>query len=128
MSLLVRHFPPLLIATTFTFGGLMPLWNAEGAILEFGLPMRIAMNPSAQAVMKVSSARVTAIGLALWAFYLQGQFTAVDTILTTLGWIGIVDGYVCWKEDVPRSAFVRSISGALFATWGWFGMTSAMVE
>ena len=128
MPLLIRHAPPLLIATTFTFGGLIPLWNAERAMLEFGLPMRVAMNPSAQSVMIVSSARVTAIGLALWTFYFKGQFTAVDTILTTLGWIGIVDGYVCWKENVPRSALVRSVSGALFAGWGWFGMTSAMAE
>jgi hypothetical protein len=46
----LRHVPPLLVATALTFGGLMPFFNAEDAILEFGLPKRIASpnqhNPS----------------------------------------------------------------------------------
>ena len=119
------HISPLLVATALTFGGLIPFYNAEYAISEFGLPPRIAKSNSAQSVMIVSSARVTAIGLAMFTFYYRGQHEAVDTILTILGYVGLVDGYVCWYEDVPRRALFRASSGILIATWGWFGLTAA---
>ncbi len=120
----LRHIPPLLVATALTFGGLMPFFNAEYAILEFGLPKRIAMSKPAQSIMIVSSARTTAIGLALFTFYFQKEFVAVDTMLAILGYVGLVDGYVCWLEDVPYQAVFRTISGALIAAWGWFGTTA----
>lgn len=120
----LRHGPPLLVATALTFGGLMPFFNAEYAILEFGLPHRIAISKPAQSIMIVSSARITAIGLALFTFYFQQQFAAVDTILLILGYVGLVDGYVCWQEKVPNRAIFRATSGLLIALWGWFGMTT----
>lgn len=120
----LRHILPLLVSTALTLGGLMTFFNAEDAILEFGLPKRIAVSKPAQSVMIVSSARITAIGLALITFYLQGNLHAVDTILVTLGHVGLVDGYVCWREDVPNKAVFRTVSGLLIAAWGWFGMTA----
>jgi len=117
------HIPPLLVATALTFGGTMPFFNAEYAILEFGLPKRIAISKPAQSIMILSSARITAIGLALFTFYFQENFAEVDTLLSVLGYVGLVDGYVCWLEGVPNKAIFRFMSGVLIAAWGWFGMT-----
>lgn len=119
----LRHIPPLLVAAALTFGGLMPFFNAEYAILEFGLPKRVAVSKPAQSIMIVSSARITAIGIALFTFYLQGHLEALDTILLILGYVGLVDGYVCWLEGVPGKATFRTLSGTLIAAWGWYGMT-----
>jgi hypothetical protein len=102
----------------------MPFFNAKAAILEFGLPQRIAISNPAQSIMIVSSARISAIGLALFTFYFQEKFEAVDTILFILGYVGLVDGYVCWRESVPGKAVFRASSGGLIAAWGWFGMTA----
>lgn len=102
----------------------MPFFNAEYAILEFGLPQRIAISKPAQSIMIVSSARITAIGLAMFIFYWQENFAAVDTIMTTLGYVGLVDGYVCWREGVPSKTVSRAGSGLFFAVWGWLGMTA----
>lgn len=123
-SFAINHIPPLLVASALTFGGLIPYINAEYAILEFGLPPRVATSRPAQSVITVSSARITAIGLAMFAFSLQGHFEAVVTILVTLGYVGLVDGYVCWKEEVPRKEVLRALSGLAIATWGWFGITA----
>lgn len=125
LNFALLHIPPLLVATALTFGGLMPFFNAEYAILEFGLPSRVAISKPAQSIMIVSSARITAIGMALFTFYLQGHLEAVDTILFILGYVGLVDGYVCWREDVPRKAVFRTLSGVAIAAWGWFGLTAA---
>ncbi len=102
----------------------MPFFNAEYAIQEFGLPKRVAISKPAQSIMIVSSARITAIGLALFTFYFQGKLAAVDTMLTVLGYVGLVDGYVCWMENVPGKAVFRTVSGVLISAWGWFGMTA----
>ena len=73
--------------------------------------------------MIVSSARITAIGIALFTFYFQGKLEAVDTILLILGCVGLVDGYVCWLQGVTGKAIFRTLSGTLIAAWGWYGMT-----
>jgi hypothetical protein len=101
----------------------MPFLNAEYAILEFGLPERIAVSKPAQSVMILSSGRITTLGLALFTFYFQRKLAAVDTILLLLGYVGLVDGYVCWLEGVPNKAIFRLASGLAIAAWGWFGMT-----
>ncbi|KAK2736780.1 hypothetical protein FQN57_000552 [Myotisia sp. PD_48] len=119
----MRHLPPLLVATATTFGGLMPYFNAESAILEFGLPQRIAISKPAQAIMITSSARITTIGLVLFTFYFQNKLAEVDTVLSLLGYIGLADGYVCWREGVPKKAAFRAVSGLLIAAWGWFGLS-----
>jgi hypothetical protein len=107
----IRHIPPLFCATAATFGGFVPLFNAEYAIRGMGLPQRISVSKPAQAIMIIGMARITAIGLALFTFYFQGKFEAVDTVMTTIGYVGLVDGYVCWKEGVPEKAVFRASSG-----------------
>ncbi|EZG06236.1 hypothetical protein H106_04021 [Trichophyton rubrum CBS 735.88] len=118
------HIPPLFVATATTFGGLMPFWNAAYAIEEFGLPKRIAVSKEAQAIMITASGRTTALGLALFTFYSQNKLREVNTIMFILGYLGLVDGYVCWREGVPGKAVFRTVSGLLIAAWGWFSMTS----
>ena len=125
LGIALAHIPFLFVASALTFGGLMPFFNAEYSILEFGLPPRVATSKPAQSIMIVSSARITAIGLALFTFFFRGQLEVVDTILVTLAYVGLVDGYVCWLEGVPRQAIFRTLSGILIAAWGWFGMTAA---
>ncbi|KAF7508629.1 hypothetical protein GJ744_009021 [Endocarpon pusillum] len=103
-NLTLRQVPPFFVATALTFGELMPFFNAEYAILEFGLPERIAIFKAAQSIMIISSASITAIGVSIFTFCLQEKFAAVDTILAILGYVGSVDGYVCGLEDVPSNA------------------------
>jgi hypothetical protein len=40
-----------------------------------------------------------------------------------MAYVGIADGYVCWKEGVPGKAIFRMASTFFFAGWGAFGMT-----
>lgn len=104
----------------------MPFFNAEYAIREFGLPQRIAVSKPAQSIMILSPARITTIGLALFTFYFQEKLEVVDTVLVLLGYVGLVDGYVCWLEGVPGKAVFRLASGLAIAAWGWFGMTEGV--
>ncbi|KIW89011.1 uncharacterized protein Z519_10496 [Cladophialophora bantiana CBS 173.52] len=77
------HAPVLLVATCLTFGGRIPFWNPHVAILEFGLPERIATSEPTHASFVISRARVSALEMAIWVFNLQGKLAAVDTILGT---------------------------------------------
>ena len=121
----LRHIPTLFVATTTTFGGLIPFYNAEYAIKELGLPKRIAVSREAHPVMILSSARITALGALMFVFYFQGKLAEVDIIMLVMGaYLGPVDGYVCWREGVPDKAVFRFVSGLLIAAWGWFGMTA----
>jgi len=103
----------------------MPFYNAEYAIEELGLPKRIAVSKEAHPIMILSSARLTALGALMFVFYFQDKLPEVDTIMIVMGgYLGAVDGYVCWCEGVPNKAVFRSVSGLLIAAWGWFGMTA----
>ena len=51
--------------------------------------------------MVTGSARITAIGIAIFTFYFQRKFEAVDTVMTIIGYVGLVDGCVWWREGVP---------------------------
>ncbi|EXJ67066.1 uncharacterized protein A1O5_09712 [Cladophialophora psammophila CBS 110553] len=118
------HAPVLLVATCLTFGGMIPFWNPHGAILEFGLPERIAISEPAHTSFIISGARVSALGMAIWVFYLQGKLAAVDTILALLLYVGGADAYVCWQEGVPMSAIFRAVSGIVIGGWGMLGLTA----
>ncbi|KAJ7658423.1 hypothetical protein B0H17DRAFT_1097056 [Mycena rosella] len=58
--------------------------------------------------MILSSARITALGLAMFVLYFQGNLGAVDTVMALLRYVGAVDGYVCWMEEVPDKALFRA--------------------
>ena len=85
----LHHIPGLFVAFTQTFGGPPSFFNPKWCIEKYGLPDSIADSKPAQTMMVVSSARMTAIGLALFTFHFQGDYAAVDTMLVCLG------GYVC---------------------------------
>ncbi|KPM43183.1 hypothetical protein AK830_g3368 [Neonectria ditissima] len=118
------HIPPLFVATTFTFGGMLPFWKPARAIREFGLPERIATSPEAHTCFAVYGSRMSMFGIAIYTFYLRGDFRSLDTILTLLAVAGSVDGYLCWKEGVPGIALFRVVSGLLLGGYGYFGLTS----
>ncbi|KAH0489341.1 hypothetical protein TgHK011_009774 [Trichoderma gracile] len=119
-----RHVIPLLVASATTFGGLWPFWSPKNAMLEFGLPERIAASPAAHPVMVLCSARTTALGMLMFVFYRQEKFAAVDTVMAVMGaYLGLVDGYVCWKEEMPGKAVFRCVSGMMIAAWGLAGLT-----
>ncbi|CAO2656024.1 Nn.00g048270.m01.CDS01 [Neocucurbitaria sp. VM-36] len=125
MYFTLNHVPSLFVATALTFGGMIPIFNAEYAIREMGIPQRIAKSKEAQTIMIPGMGRTTTIGLALWTFYLQGKFEVVDTLMFLLGsYIGAIDAYVCPKESVPDKAGLRGLSGLAIATYGWLGMTT----
>ena len=122
----IRHIPGLFVAATQAFGGPLPLPNANWArwpILEFGLPERIATSQPAQAIMMISGARTSVIGLAMLIFHYQQKWAEFDLMMLLLGsLVGLIDGYVCWAEGVPGRAVFRATSGAVIAAWGWFGL------
>ncbi|KAF2798165.1 hypothetical protein K505DRAFT_322103 [Melanomma pulvis-pyrius CBS 109.77] len=120
-----RHIFPLFIATTITFGGAMPFWaGPERAIIAFGLPERTSVSKPAHALIITQSARVSALGVALWGMYLGGHFEAMDMLFASLGYVGLVDTYVCWKEGMAGKAVFRAVSTAPIAIWGLLGMTA----
>lgn len=118
----LRHITSLFVATALTLGGLLPFFSAEYTIRESKLPERPTVSQPAQSIMILLLARGTAIGLALFASYFQGKYRAVDTVMATLGYVGLIDGYVCWNERVPGKAVFREMSGAVIAGWGLFGL------
>ncbi|ETS73550.1 hypothetical protein PFICI_14496 [Pestalotiopsis fici W106-1] len=124
-QLQIRHVPALFVATTMTFGGIWSFFDARRAMLEFGLPDRIASTPGAASVMLINNARTTAFGLCMYAFYIRGQLAACDTILAILGaYAGLVDSYVVWTEGNPRKAVFRLVSSGLLSAAGFAGLTA----
>jgi hypothetical protein len=111
-----RHIVPLFVASATTFGGLWPFWAPRDAMLEFGLPARIADSPT--------SARTTALGLLMLIFYQQRKLAEVDVVMSVMGaYLGVVDGYVCWKEGMPNKAVFRCVSSMVIAGCGMVGLT-----
>ncbi|KAH6879456.1 hypothetical protein B0T10DRAFT_496474 [Thelonectria olida] len=117
------HIPPLFVATTFTLGGLLPLWKPVRAIREFGLPDRIATCREAQTCFAVYGSRMSMFGIAIYTFYLRGEVSALDTILAILPVAGVVDGYLCWREGVPGVGLFRFVSSLVLGGYGYFGLT-----
>jgi hypothetical protein len=121
----LRHLPPLLLASTWTVGGLMSFTHGpEQAILTYGLSQEIASSKAAWPLIKIEGSRVTTIGLAIWGIYLGGHLEAMDTLLACVGWMAVIDGVVCAKEGAPGSAKMRATYQSVVALWGLLGMTS----
>ncbi|KAH7160666.1 hypothetical protein EDB81DRAFT_782735 [Dactylonectria macrodidyma] len=118
------HIPPLFIATAFTFGGLLPFWNPSRAIREYGLPDRIATSRDAHTCFAIYGSRTSIFGVALWTFYLRGDFKALDTLMGLLVGAGAFDGYLCWKEGVPGRGLFRFLSSVVVGGWGLLGLSS----
>lgn len=121
----MRHVPTLFAATMMTFGGMWTYFDPRSAMLEFGLPDRIAATPAAAAVMHINNARTTVIGMSLYTLYFRHQLAACDTILAILGaYAGLVDSYVVWREGNPRKAAFRLASSWLLSAAGFSGWTA----
>lgn len=91
-----RHIPALFTATVMTFGEMWLYLDERAAILEFGLPNRIASIPSAAAVrMHTNNERTAVLSMRIYALHFLGSFITCDTILTILSaCAGAVDSYV----------------------------------
>lgn len=121
----LRHVPTLFTATAMTFGGMWTYFDPRGAMLEFGLPDRIAATPAATAVMHINNARTTVLGMCLYTLYFRRQLAACDIILAILGaYAGVVDSYVVWKEGNPRKAAFRLTCSWLLSAVGFSGWTA----
>ncbi|KAI0161878.1 hypothetical protein GGR52DRAFT_143785 [Hypoxylon sp. FL1284] len=120
-----RHIPTLFTATVMTFGGMWSYLDPRAAMLEFGLPERIASTPAAAAVMHINNARTTVVGMCLYTLYFRRQLSACDTILAILcAYAGLVDSYVVWREGNPRKAAFRLVSSGLLSAAGFAGWTA----
>lgn len=120
-----RHIPALIAGTTMAFGGMWPILNARAAMLEFGLPARIADVPAARPVMVIGTVRTTCLGALMLYFYARGQWDVLDTFMAVTGtYAGLVDSWVLWREGQSRQAAFRLISSGLFSACGFAGLTA----
>ena len=120
-----RHIPSLFLGIHIAIGGLMPWTHGpRAALLKFGFPPSIASSPAAWPLIKVGSARITAFGLALCGMYAGGHYEAMDILIASMGWIGLVDGWVCYEDGAEGSVVFRSVATASVAVWGALGMTT----
>lgn len=119
----LRHLPPLWLATQVSIGGMMPyIRGSEASLKMFGFPANIPTSKAAWPVIKVGSARVTTIGIAIWGMYLGGHFEAMDILLAATAWTGMIDAIVCQQEGAPGStAYLTSLTG-MVVLWGMRGM------
>lgn len=121
----LRHLPLLLLATIITIGGMMPFtYGPEAALLKFGFPQHIAIFKPTWPIIKVGSARVSTIGIAIWGMYVGGHLEAIDILIAFMAWIALIDGLVCYKEGASGSVMFRVPSTSAVALWGPLGMTS----
>ncbi|KAF5685764.1 hypothetical protein FCIRC_3253 [Fusarium circinatum] len=107
------HIPAMFIGTAFTLGGLLPLRAPDRAMREYGLPEGIARSEPAQLAFGIYGTRVAAYGVALWTFYLRGEYHVVDTLMSLLCLWGAADCWICIKAGVPRTAAWRFVSSIM---------------
>lgn len=113
-----RHLVPLFVMSSTTLMSFPAYFNTPYAIHTlFGLPERIANSPHAQSPFILMTARIQAIGIMMWAFYLKGEYKAVDTVMAILGtWVTAVDVWVCIREGVKGKAVFRGAVGGAVGT------------
>ncbi|KAH9232044.1 hypothetical protein K456DRAFT_54530 [Colletotrichum gloeosporioides 23] len=122
----LAHLFPLSVAVAHTIGGVVPFFAEDAGIRSFGLPERFAESSIAQACFILDGARLSVLGTVQLIMYLRGDYVAVDIILALLVYVGLVDGYVCWREGEMGSAVFRAMSGVVIGTWGALGLTSRL--
>ncbi|KAI7761343.1 hypothetical protein LZL87_002158 [Fusarium oxysporum] len=107
------HIPAIFMGTAFTLGGLLPLRAPDRAMREYGLPEGIVRSEPAQLAFGIYGTRVAAYGVALWIFYLRGEYHVVDTLMSLLSLWGAADCWICIKAGVPRTAAWRFVSSII---------------
>ncbi|KAF0325773.1 hypothetical protein GQ607_006905 [Colletotrichum asianum] len=120
------HLFPLFVAVAHTIGGIVPFFAKDAGIRSFGLPERFAESTIAQACFVFDGARFSVLGMLQLIMYLRGDYVVVDIIMALLVYVGLVDGYVCWREGEMGSAVFRATSGVVIGTWGALGLTSRL--
>ncbi|RBQ70670.1 hypothetical protein FVER14953_02448 [Fusarium verticillioides] len=118
------HIPAMFIGTAFTLGGLLPLRAPDHAMREYGLPEGIARSEPAQLAFGIYGTRVAAYGVALWTFYLRGEYHVVDTLMSLLFLWGVADCWICIKAGVPGTAARRFVSSIMIGGYGYLGLTA----
>ncbi len=118
------HVPGLLVASLITYGGTKPILYPAAAVIEFGLPQSIADQPAAYPGFMSYGACVSIIGMSMWIFYLRGNLAAVDTMLSSILYLGAVEAYVFYLHGIPEGVIFRATAGVLIGGWGLLGMTT----
>ncbi|KAH8597480.1 hypothetical protein B0O99DRAFT_660479 [Bisporella sp. PMI_857] len=122
-----RHIPALLSATPMFFGGLIHgLLKPQAALLTWGMTKEIARSREAQVVYYGHTMRTSTLGLLVFALYLQGNLTGVDTTMAVMGgYCGIAHVLTIWYHSNKSVAPVRLLSVLCIAGWGLAGMTAS---
>ncbi|KAK4220738.1 hypothetical protein QBC38DRAFT_167194 [Podospora fimiseda] len=122
----LRHIPAFIVATSSTFGGLWPIFDAEGAMLEFGFPPHVARTPETRPVMLNGQARTTILGMLAYTFYFRGKFAEVDTLMALYGfYAGLMDSWIVWKGGNAKWAVFRLVSSWTLGFCGLVGLTAS---
>ncbi|KAH8731663.1 hypothetical protein GQ44DRAFT_604351 [Phaeosphaeriaceae sp. PMI808] len=125
LGLPLRHIPPLFIGTSITCACIPTYFNTPFGMRLYGLPDHIATSSSAQSPFLLYTSRIHAIGMMVLVFYARGDYAAVDTVMSFLGFLGAMDVWVCVREGVKKKAVERGLTSLVVAAWGLAGMTSA---
>lgn len=107
-----RHIPALLSATPMFFGGLFHgLLKPKAALLTWGMTEETARSREAQVVYYGHTVRTSTLGLLVFALYLQGNLSGVDTSMVIMGdYCGIADVILIWKHGNQKVIPVRLLS------------------
>ncbi|SPO06470.1 uncharacterized protein DNG_09160 [Cephalotrichum gorgonifer] len=123
-----RHIPALFSATAMFFGGLWPLFGADGpraTMIEYGLPQHIAEAPEAAPVMVAISGRTTVIGALMYLLYYRRRYDVVDTIMAVMGfYLAVLDPYALYGLASTSWCVFRGVSTFAFGLMGYYGLTA----
>lgn len=123
-----RHIPALFSATAMFFGGLWPLFGNEAtrsAMIEYGLPPRIANLPESWPGFMGISGRTTVIGALMYLFYFRRRYDVVDTIMAVMGfYLAVLDPYVLWGLASKSWCVFRGVSTFGFGLMGYYKLTT----
>ena len=108
------------------FGGLFhSLIKPYEALRTWGMTEEVAKSQEAQLVYYGHTTRTSTLGLLIFAFYMQGNLSAVDTMMAIMGgYCGLADVLVLWRFGDRGVVPVRLLGGLGIAAWGAAGMTA----
>ncbi|KAI0019775.1 hypothetical protein F4780DRAFT_744798 [Xylariomycetidae sp. FL0641] len=125
LQLPLHHIPAVIAGTALTLGGLIPYFSSRRAMLELGFSADVAASPAAAPPMIIFGSRTTMLGALVVMFYYRRWYAAVDCVLMTLPYTGLVEGCVVWREGNRRKAISRVVTGCFFGVCGALGVTAS---
>lgn len=124
----LRHIPALFSATAMCLGGMWSLFGGDAprnAMVEYGIPERIANMPETWPAFMGISGRTTVIGILMYVFYFRRRYDVVDTIMTVMGfYLAAVDPYVLWGLASKEWCVFRGVSTFAIGLMGYYGLTA----